>query len=256
MSHRSYLMCLGMMVRVQITRNDVLRRDLNDIVLKHDTDGCVVQSGIRARSPYSGEDVSFDQQEDNSLDIDHVVALSDAWQTGAAQWEDSTRREFANDPLNLLAVEDHLNQQKGDGDAATWLPPNISYRCEYVSRQIAVKAKYGLWVKTAEKDAMEQILGDCEGFAAFADDESTPDRWEGDGAREAVAPAPEPEPEPEPQPHPEPTAAPEESASEGGGSVFYQNCDAVRAAGTDPIHIGDPGYSRKLDRDGDGVGCE
>src|SRR5690606_14497964 len=114
------------------TRNDILRRDLTAITLKGGTNGCIVQRGT-LDSPYSGDTVDFDR-ENSTVDIDHVVALSDAWQTGAASWDEQTRREFANDPLNLLAVESSLNRQKGDGDAATWLPPLKDYRCEYVAR--------------------------------------------------------------------------------------------------------------------------
>ena len=74
------------------------------------------------------------------MQIDHVVALSDAWQKGAQQLTEAQRLAFANDPLNLLAVDGPINQQKSDGDAATWLPPNKSFRCDYVARQISVKA--------------------------------------------------------------------------------------------------------------------
>ena len=249
------------------TRNDILRRDLTAITLKGGTNGCVVQRGT-LDSPYSGDTVDFDR-ENSTVDIDHVVALSDAWQTGAASWDEQTRREFANDPLNLIAVESSLNRQKGDGDAATWLPPLKDYRCEYVARQIAVKDKYELWVKPAEADAMERVLGDCEGFLAIEDDDQWPATGEGDVVATEEEPAPEPEPEPAPAPEPEPEPAPapapvyepapkEESndSGSGGGSAYYKNCDAARAAGAAPVHAGDPGYSRKLDRDGDGVGCE
>lgn len=226
------------------TRNDVLRRDLTAITLKAGTDGCVVLTGT-LDDPYGGETIAFDRS-DSEVDIDHVVALSDAWQSGAASWDDDTRRAFANDPLNLLAVDSGLNRQKGDGDAATWLPPAKDFRCEYVARQIAVKAKYELWVKPAEGDAMERVLESCDGFAAIADDDPTPDRGEGD----VVTTAPE-EPEAEPT-----TEAPKEEESSSGGSVYYKNCTEVREAGADPIHRGDPGYAKHLDRDGDGVGCE
>jgi len=76
---------------------------------------------------------------------------------------DLTKVAFYNDPLNLLAVQGRLNSQKGDGDAATWLPPLKSYRCAYVAGQIAVKAKYRIWVTTAEKAAMKSILDKCPG---------------------------------------------------------------------------------------------
>jgi hypothetical protein len=95
-----------------------------------------------------------------------VVALSDAWQKGAQQWSASQRREFGNDPLNLLAVDGALNMAKGDGDAATWLPPAKGYRCEYVARQVAVKSKYGAWVTQAEHDAIERVLSSCPGEPA------------------------------------------------------------------------------------------
>ena len=243
------------------TRNDILRRDLTQITLKGGTNGCVVQRGT-LDSPYSGDTVDFDR-ENSTIDIDHVVALSDAWQTGAASWDEQTRREFANDPLNLLAVESSLNRQKGDGDAATWLPPLKDYRCEYVARQIAVKDKYELWVKPAEADAMERVLGDCEDFLALEDEDQWPDAGAGDVVATEEEPASEPEPEPAPEPERDPAPvyepAPKEEShgsGSGGGSAYYENCDAARAAGAAPVHAGDPGYSRKLDRDGDGVGCE
>ncbi|CAJ1495217.1 HNH endonuclease family protein [[Mycobacterium] kokjensenii] len=145
------------------TRNDILRRDLVDIELKPGTNDCVVLTGI-LNDPYTGTAIPFQRGTDTSraVQIDHIVALSDAWQKGAQQWDEITRRNFANDPLNLQATSGPVNYQKGDGDAATWLPPNRSYRCEYVSRIVAVKAGYGLWVTQAEHDAIERILtGEC-----------------------------------------------------------------------------------------------
>jgi hypothetical protein len=112
--------------------------------------------------PFSGKLITFSAS-GNSIDIDHVVALSNAWQTGAVYFDKSKRTLLANDPLNLLAVDAKLNRKKGDGDAATWLPPNKAFRCEYVARQVAVKAKYGLWVTKAEKAMMEKILSTCVG---------------------------------------------------------------------------------------------
>ena len=72
-----------------------------------------------------------------------------------------TRYAMATDPLNLLAVDASANQQKSDGDAATWLPSNKAFRCQYVARQVSVKYKYGLWVTDAEKSAIENILANC-----------------------------------------------------------------------------------------------
>jgi len=96
-----------------------------------------------------------------SVQIDHIVPVSDAWQKGAQQLPSQTRYNFYNDPLNLLAVDGPTNESKSDSDAASWLPPNKSFRCAYVSRQIAVKYKYHLWVTQAEHDAMARVLQGC-----------------------------------------------------------------------------------------------
>ena len=140
-------------------RNDILRRDLTNLVIKSDSNGCKVLGGVLA-DPYSGKNIDFVFGA-SLVDIDHVVALSNAWQTGAFQFTSEIRLQFANDPLNLLAVSASLNRQKGDGDAATWLPPTKSYRCQYVARQIAVKKKYGLWITKPEKVAMSTLLAKC-----------------------------------------------------------------------------------------------
>ena len=144
------------------TRNDILRRDLVDVVIKPDSNGCAVLSGV-LQDPYTATVVDFLRGPGTSAEvqIDHVVALSDAWQKGAQQWDEITRRNFANDPANLQATIGWVNQQKGDGDAATWLPPNKSYRCTYVTRIVDVKAAYGLWVTPAEHDAIARVLADC-----------------------------------------------------------------------------------------------
>jgi hypothetical protein len=142
-------------------RNDTLKRDLTALVFKFGTRDCKVITGSLL-DPYSGKVITFSSTK-STIDIDHVVALSNAWQTGAAYFDKTKRQQIANDPLNLLAVDFTLNRQKGDGDAATWLPPLKSYRCDYVSRQVAVKAKYGLWVTQPEKDAIVKILEKCVG---------------------------------------------------------------------------------------------
>ncbi len=144
------------------TRNDILKRDLKSIVFKSPSNPCVILSGTLI-DPYSGETIQFLRGVSTSalVQIDHVVALSNAWQTGAFKLSLETRKAFANDPLNLLAVKGSLNSQKSDGDAATWLPPRKSYRCAYVSRQVAVKAKYGLWLTPPEKAAILKILNSC-----------------------------------------------------------------------------------------------
>lgn len=145
-------------------RNDILKRDLINLVFKENTDECKVISGL-LNDPFSATQIPFTLGR-SEVDIDHLVALSHAWQVGAFQWSDVKRLEFANDPLNLLAVSARLNRQKGDGDAATWLPPAKPYRCAYVSRQVVVKVKYGLWVTRAEKSAIERVLSTCPNFLA------------------------------------------------------------------------------------------
>ncbi|MFD8210633.1 HNH endonuclease family protein [Streptomyces sp. NPDC059695] len=140
------------------TRDDILKRDLTGVRF---TDGhCKVASGTLTDDPYTGTTVRYVRGR-SKVDIDHVVALSDAWQKGAQKWDGETRRRFANDPLNLLAVDSAANRGKSDGDAATWLPANRAYRCTYVARQIAVKKKYGVWVTAGERDAMKRVLGTC-----------------------------------------------------------------------------------------------
>ena len=144
------------------TRNDILKRDLTGEVFKEKTGECVILSGV-LKDPYSGESINFVRGVVTSMEvqIDHVIALSNAWQTGAFKLTLKERTAFANDPLNLLAVKGRLNSQKGDGDAATWLPPLKSYRCDYVSRQVAVKIKYKLWFTAPEKEAIVRILKSC-----------------------------------------------------------------------------------------------
>ena len=146
------------------TRNDILNRDLTSIIYKVSSQDCVVLSGVLV-DPYSGEVINFLRGVTTSSDvqIDHVVALSNAWQTGAFKLTIEKRTALANDPLNLLAVKGRLNSQKGDGDAATWLPPRKSYRCNYVARQVAVKYKYGLWLTAPEKAAILKLLQPCPG---------------------------------------------------------------------------------------------
>lgn len=249
------------------TRNDVLRRDLRDITLKSGTNGCVVIKGT-LKDRYKGETYAFDRNP-NNIDIDHIVARSNAWQTGAAKFDEDTLKEFGNDPLNLLAVSSSLNRQKGDGDAATWLPPNKSYRCEYVSRQIAVKHKYDLWVVKAEKSEMERVLANCEGEDAFAKDVAWPAPGDGDNVRTAKdAPAKKKASSSGSSSSGagssssgsggsgSPSGSGRKPSSAGSGSVYYKNCTAAREAGAAPVHRGDPGYASHLDRDGDGVGCE
>lgn len=142
-------------------RQRIIRREVGDTARLTD-DACTVISG-EFDEPYTGKHLVFNQKSDFSsgLQIDHIVALSDAWQKGAQYLSPETRYQIATDPLNLLAVDSSANQGKSDGDAATWLPPNKAFRCQYVARQISVKYKYQLWVTSAEHDAIARVLEAC-----------------------------------------------------------------------------------------------
>ncbi|GAB2672247.1 DUF1524 domain-containing protein [Thalassiella azotivora] len=223
------------------TRNDVLRRDLVDVTTRPGTRDCVVASGTLT-DPYSGRRIAFVRGEGTSeaVQVDHVVALSDAWQKGAQQWTPQQRLAFANDPLNLLADDGPLNQQKGDGDAATWLPPNRGYRCSYVARQIAVKSRYGAWVTAAERDAMSRVLADC------------PHQQLPDGGTPPAAAAPAPPVD----------AGPSTGAS---CDPAYPDVCVPAFADVGDLDCGDlpqrrfavvPPDPHRLDADGNGVGCE
>lgn len=142
------------------TRSDLLGMYLRHKHYRPGTYGCVVESGWEI-DPYTDERLSYTRGATYNIDIDHVVSLGNAWVTGAARWDVKKRAALANDPLNLLPVDASANRQKGDGDAATWLPPRKAFRCAYVARQIAVKQKYSLWVTPPEKAAMARILATC-----------------------------------------------------------------------------------------------
>jgi hypothetical protein len=226
------------------TRNDVLARDLTQTSI--DRDGCTVRTGLLA-GPYSREWIRFVRGENTSalVQVDHVVALSDAWQKGAQPLSPAERERLANDPLNLLAVDARLNQQKGDGDAATWLPPNRSFWCPYVARQVAVKARYDLWVTSAERDAIARILSDCPG-------EPLP------GANAAPVVAPDGAPPPAGSSAASGASA-DSAGADGPGSRpdgAFANCTEARNAGAAPVRDGEPGYGPHLDGDGDGIACE
>ncbi len=141
------------------TRNDILRRDLDDLRVRPGTHGCLIEGGVFTE-PYSGEEMEFIRG-NADVHIDHVVALGDAWAKGAQELDEDTRRDLANDPRNLLAVDGSLNMQKGAADAASWLPPREEFRCDYARMQVEVKWVYDLWVTQAEHDALARELAAC-----------------------------------------------------------------------------------------------
>ena len=244
------------------TRNDILARDLTGTTFKAGTRDCVVMTGQLA-DPYTGQTLTFAKADASAIHIDHVVALSDAWQKGAQPWPGGKRLAFANDPLNLLAVDGPTNSSKGDGDAATWLPPNKSYRCAMVARQVAVKARYELWVVAAERDAIARVLSACPNQAVPTG---------GNPTMAPVAPPKAAAPAPAEPAQEAPPAAP--APAQPAGAKEYANCTELRkdypggVAREGAVNQGGatkykPHYdnalyeaNRKSDRDKDGIACE
>lgn len=219
------------------TRNDILTRDLTSRIYKAGG-SCAVASGTLA-DPYTGTSIRFVRGGASEVDVDHVVALGNAWVSGAQKLTYSKRVALANDPLNLLAVDSSANRQKSDGDAATWLPSHKSFRCSYVARQIGVKAKYGLYATAAEKEAMARVLANCSSQKAAT----------GGGSTESGLSAP-----------PATTSrAPASSSAKSSGRTDpdFGTCAAAKEAGRGPYVRGqDPEYNFYRDGDSDGVVCE
>ena len=270
------------------TRNDILRRDLRQVAVRAGSQGCSVTSGTLT-DPYTGKALAFSSRNAAAVQIDHVVALSNAWQTGAQALLPSQRQDLANDPINLQATAGAINQAKGDGDAATWLPPNKSYRCTYVARQVAVKAKYGLWVTVAERNTISTVLTACGATPAtplppraqapstsrapappvvHATVPLTPTRTTTVSAPRTTVIAPPttavqqipvqttPAPVTTTESSTEAVETTVEATTPDDAGAYYKNCAAARAAGVAPLHRGDPGYRAGLDRDDDGIACE
>ncbi|MGH7237146.1 MAG: HNH endonuclease family protein [Candidatus Saccharimonadales bacterium] len=142
-------------------REVILNRDLTNVKDRSAND-CTVLRGT-LKDPYTGKTINFTRGAgtSNAVQIDHVVALGDAWKTGAQQLSAQTRLQIYDDPLELLAVDGSANTQKSDSDASAWLPTNKAYDCRYVARQIDVKIKYHLWVTYLEHTAMQNVLNTC-----------------------------------------------------------------------------------------------
>ena len=140
------------------TRNDILARDLKTISDRRNT--CVITAGQLA-DPYSGKWIDFRKKEASKVQIDHVVALENAWQSGAYNLTQEDREALANDPDNLLAVNGHDNMAKGSKSADQWMPPNTAYACTYASKQVQIKNRYALTVTTPEKQALADALATC-----------------------------------------------------------------------------------------------
>ncbi|MFE2281739.1 HNH endonuclease family protein [Streptomyces sp. NPDC059454] len=137
------------------TRETVLKRDGSGVV----TDSSCASTSGSWYSPYDGATWSAA----SDVDIDHLVPLAEAWDSGADSWTTSRRQSFANDLTRpqLLAVTDNVNQSKGDQDPATWMPSRTAYRCTYVRAWVQVKYYYGLSVDPSEKSALQNHLASC-----------------------------------------------------------------------------------------------
>lgn len=145
------------------TRNDTLRRDLDDLVVREGTQGCVAQSGILV-DPYTGGEFVFERGSAHAgeLHVDHIVALADAWHKGAEAWTEEERTWFANDPMNLVVTFGQVNQSKGASDASSWVPPDESAWCGFAIHVVWVKQEYELAVTTDEGAALERLLRTCD----------------------------------------------------------------------------------------------
>lgn len=218
------------------TRDDVLADTLIDPVVASD---CNVTDGT-LRDPYT--DVTIGLNDPAGVDVDHMVALSDAWQKGAQSWTPAKRVAFANDPLNLQPTLSGVNRSKGDSDVASWLPPNASYRCAFVARIIAVKQKYGLWVTSGEKAAMVRVLSRCNGLVLPGPGTAPTE------APDAVVSAAVPLPV---------VSVPTPAPDGGGLDPQFRTCKAAKSAGFGPYRSGiDPEYEWYRDADSDGIVCE
>lgn len=139
------------------TRNDILARDLDNVV--RGDDGCKVVSGTLTVDPYNGETINFTSEEYHTIDIDHIIPLGDAHVSGADDWDEATKTQFANDPRNLVSVNASDNRSKSNRNAADWLPDGN--HCWYAEVQVEVKAEYNLTMTQAEYDTLAGILAEC-----------------------------------------------------------------------------------------------
>ena len=214
------------------TRSEVLQRD-SITSAQVDPYGCTVVAGDWL-SAYDG--LAFTSPGD--LEIDHVVALKEAWDSGAWAWTAETRTAYANDlsdTRTLRAVSVSTNRSKGDRDPSNWLPPDPTDVCTYITDWVAIKTRWGLSMDSSEFGRINNLLGDqCLGSVVAP---SSP-------AIVSIAPVPT-----APPTSPPPVAQPP-------AGVYYANCTAARAAGAAPLHVGEPGYRSALDRDKDGIACE
>lgn len=243
------------------TRKEVLIQEA--VVAPKLSSGCVFNGG-KWISAYDG----LATTDYSTLDIDHMVPLSEAWRSGAWKWSPAQREAFANDltdPRALVAVTASLNRQKSDQDPSTWLPPID--KCTYVSNWIAIKVRYSLTVDIAEANALTTLVASCNitSITAF----SIPAYAITAGITPITLSSPTPTVAPTPTLSPtastEPTTAPTATAKPSTApkvkkAVKYSSCAKARAAGVTPIVRSKNktlyALNKALDRDKDGVACE
>lgn len=226
------------------TRSEVLQAE-SLTPAQVDPYGCTVVAGDWT-SVYDGLTVSSPGE----LEIDHVVALKEAWDSGAWAWSTPALVAYGNDvtdPRALRAVTTATNRAKGDADPSNWLPPFEGDVCPFIGDWVAIKARWGLSMDQSEFGRIRNLLnGPCKGWL-IAPLEPLPVST----ATPPVAPAPVPVPT-----APIPLVSPIPSTEPPATDVYYANCTAARAAGAAPLHVGEPGYRTALDRDKDGIACE
>lgn len=142
------------------TRNDILARDLTNKIV--DGNGCTVLSGTLT-DLYTGKTIHFTRgpATSSAVQIDHIIPLALAWNEGAWKWSNAQREAFANDPMNLLAVDGPTNGSKSDRSISAWLPPAKSAHCEYVALYVAVHDKYDLAMSDADRNTASTLIGAC-----------------------------------------------------------------------------------------------
>ncbi len=216
------------------TRKEVL---LSEAVSQPSENSSCTLYGGSWKSPY--DNITFTNS--RSLDIDHMVPLSEAWQSGAYRWDADTRERYANDlgySRSLIAVSATTNRAKSDQDPYLWMPPNHAYWCQYVSDWIAIKYRWGLTIDKTEKRDLVQKVKTC-GKRALAIRPALAVRHFGA------------------TPHSPTGGGGQVSGGGSGTDPRFSSCKLAKASGYGPYYRGkDPEYYWYRDGDGDGIACE
>jgi len=225
------------------TRKEVLLAEAT----KHPSENsnCTLTGG-RWKSAY--DNITFTSS--RSIDIDHMVPLSEAWQSGAYRWDADTRERYANDlgyPRSLIAVSATTNRAKGDKDPYLWMPPNHGYWCQYVGDWIAIKYRWGLTVDPVEKRDLKAKVGTCGArtrtikpalaIRHFSSNSGASGSGSGTSGSAANSGG--------------------HSGSNSKTDPRYSSCAKAKAAGFGPYYRGrDTEYAWYRDGDSDGIACE